>query len=464
MVPYFYRQSLLNRGRVLAILACSALVWGLPIGNLASGQDNTSFSQRTHWNTADEASATFVGRLETSRKPLAFDDQSFSSDDGTPISDVEVPMLFPEGVVRQPYRTIDQVFYDHSRPVPERPGNNPGTSALIPQSTYSYDAREWVEMYPTAARSEWDLFSSNQVTPVFGSSIQRPATNIPTATSDAFPKVANNIRIENTPKTKIDLLPNPAYAKHLEYGDVCGVVVVQSNFPLTEIRSLLDEIALLQRDLNQYMAVPAPKEKIELCLFKDEASYIRFLKAIFPRAPLDRRALYVKEPGKPGVLLVQRTKDFEIDLRHEMTHAIIHASIANVPIWLDEGLAKYFEPALEERSAMNPYLRPTRFNARIGVVPSLSRLEKLEFIGEMGTREYRDSWAWVHFLIHHSPETHRLLAGYLQLLATLPESASGSKRKVEIPPLSLYLEDVVQQPREKFLEHFKNWAVTNKDE
>jgi len=234
---------------------------------------------------------------------------------------------------------------------------------------------------------------------------------------------------------------------------------------LTEIKTLLYEIELLQRDLNQYMAVPVPKDKIELCLFKDETSYLRFLKDVFPKAPLDRRALYVKETGKPGTLLVQRTKDFEVDLRHEMTHAIIHASIANVPIWLDEGLAKYFEPPSEERASQNPYLKNVRWNVKFGVVPSLARLEKLEFIGEMGSREYRDSWSWVHFLIHHSRQSHRLLAGYLQLLATLPEQPSDVKKneKTEIPSISPYITDLVKEPKEKYLQHFRTWAVESKN-
>ena len=31
------------------------------------------------------------------------------------------------------------------------------------------------------------------------------------------------------------------------------------------------------------------------------------------------------------------------DLRHELTHAILHSVLKDVPLWLDEGLAEYFE-------------------------------------------------------------------------------------------------------------------------
>jgi hypothetical protein len=188
-----------------------------------------------------------------------------------------------------------------------------------------------------------------------------------------------------------------------------------------------------------------------LFLFKDEDSYKRFLKEFFPKAPLDRRALFVKLNNKPGTLMVQKSKNFEIDLRHEMTHAIIHASIPAVPIWLDEGLAKYFELPLHDRAGKNPYMTQVRWNARMGSIPSLERLAKMQTIDDMGASEYRDSWAWTHFMIHRSPGTHQLLAAYLQMLAKLPEEkGTGSK----VPSLKLYLDDIMTNQRKEFKEHF----------
>ena len=445
-----------RRGLLLILWVVLSVLFS---GNIGFCQDgSTSFSRQPSWN-AGEPSATFVIRPDQKRRMDAYDEQPFPSENGGPVA--LSPLEGSAASLQQPYRSIDQAFHDAPR---RWMPSHFETASLVPQLTYSFDSREWVERYPEALRYDHDAFSSGHVSPV-GASLRESLFSVETV--PAAPMVAHNVRVSSTEKREpIDLTPNPVYAKHLKHADVCGVVVVQSNFPLTEIRTLLHEIELLQRDLNQYMAVPAPKEKIELSLFKDEASYIRFLKDVFPKAPLDRRALYIKETGKPGVLLVQRTKDFEIDLRHEMTHAVIHASIANVPIWLDEGLAKYFEQAPDERSAKNPYLKYVRFHAKFGAVPSLSRLEKLELIGEMGSREYRDSWSWVHFLIHHSPQTHRLLAGYLQLLASLPEQPSDARRKdkIQIPPLGQYITDVVKDPKGKYLEHFRTWAVDARNE
>ncbi len=243
----------------------------------------------------------------------------------------------------------------------------------------------------------------------------------------------------------------PSFSKRLPYSQVCGVVVCQSDTPLSGLQSTVDEITQLQVDLKKYLAIPEANQKIELCVFSTEKAYRSFLEHEFPGAPKDRRALYVKKDG-PGIVLLQRTDDFEIDLRHEMTHAIIHASIESVPIWLDEGLAKYFEPRPEERAFHNPYLGKVRFAARFGSVPSLERLEKLENISEMDDiREYRESWAWIHYLLHGSPQTHRLLAGYLQLLA----QADGKK---PLPKLAPLLRKTVNGPVADYKRHYKSWA------
>lgn len=353
---------------------------------------------------------------------------------------------------------------DSARSPAPLPGQSASSGVKPTLPSYSFDSREWAEYYPgsreTAPHEKENPhpFSSSDLSPVAGMG-RKAGEDLSGALRVA--SVPRTPWEESTPLPAIDL--SPSYTKHLKYHDVCGVVVVQADFPLTEIGAILLEIEQLQRDLNLYMGVPAPREKIELCLFKDEKSYLKFLKDYFPKAPRDRRALYIKLNREPGTLLVQRTGDFEIDLRHEMTHAIVHASIPVVPIWLDEGLAKYFELPCGERSANSPYLKTVRRNVRFGAYPTLHRLERLKDIGDMGGREYRDSWSWVHFMIHDSPDTHRLLAGYLKLLATLPQDGvpndSAKQDTVDIPPLSLYLEDIMKNPRGKFREHFSSWAV-----
>lgn len=249
-----------------------------------------------------------------------------------------------------------------------------------------------------------------------------------------------------------------AFSRHLRYSQVCGVVNCRSDVPLSEMQTIVREIEQLQNDLKRYLLIPPANETIELCVFSNDAAYVKFLEAEFPDAPWDRRALYIKKDG-PGIVLLQKSKDFEIDLRHEMTHAIIHASIETVPIWLDEGLAKYFEIKPEDRPFDNPYLAKVRRNSRFGLVPSLERLEKLKYVDEMDVREYRESWAWVHFMIHHSPQTHQLLARYLQVLAgnSVTEKTDTNEKKT-FPKLSPMLRAALQNPSTEYKKHYKIWT------
>ena len=371
--------------------------------------------------------------------------------------------------------------------------------------SYSFDARDWVEYYPHQQEIRQPEDRDETLRTIQTTSLHAPTTHMTTQ----YPTVSQSHDNENSgennhwdgqatriasireeihrlqqnhtsstpvpsaevlthgkPPSTIDL--TPSYQRLLPHVQTCEVVVVQANFPLTEIATILDEINQLQHDLTRYIGVPVAKEKIELCLFKDEKSYMDFLKEYFPRAPRDRRALYIKLDKKPGTLMVQKSKDFEVDLRHEMTHAIIHASIPRIPIWLDEGLAKYFEVPPQDRENNHPYMMQIRRNARLGTIPSLANLTKLETIDDMGTKEYRDSWAWTHFLIRRSPETHRLLAAYLQMLANLPEESARAdsqsigivsvftekRQRSSIPSLKLYLDDIMPNQRESFREHF----------
>ncbi|MBQ8362628.1 MAG: hypothetical protein IJX36_01715, partial [Thermoguttaceae bacterium] len=189
---------------------------------------------------------------------------------------------------------------------------------------------------------------------------------------------------------------SPSFSKFLPYSVALGKVVCESNFPLEETAGLQAEIVQLQNDLVGYLGVPESTEKISLCLFRDRTSYIAFICEYFPGAPTDRPALYVKEPGKPGVLMVRRDEKTILNVRHEMVHAYLNAALRNVPIWIDEGLAKYFETAPGERGFRNPFLEKVENDATsfFASPPSLSRLEKLTRVDQMRIREYRESWAW----------------------------------------------------------------------
>ena len=482
------------------------------LASLRFWERNRSSSPQRQSTVPGQEAAQPIGRHDVPARPS---DNSVTPRPATPIPETQ---RFAPGP--PPIRHDERRTSLGNAPLPEwsanfsdpNEGEPPTAQATIVPSmpshvSYSFDTRDWVESFPHQREPQESTLAAIQATslhmpipPTHAPPTQTPhrnertsdgnassdwdgyATRIATITS--IRDEINRLQFDHTvgvqapsvvppsavipvEKPQIDL--TPSYQRRLPHVQTCGVVVVQANFPLTEIAAILDEIYMLQHDLTRYIGVPAPQEKIELCLFNDERSYLEFLREFFPRAPRDRRALYIKLDNKPGTLLVQKSKDFEVDLRHEMTHAIIHASISRVPIWLDEGLAKYFEIPREERANNHSYMAIVRRNAWFGNVPSLDRLARLETIDDMGAKEYRDAWAWTHFLIHRSPETHRLLAAYLQMLANLPEESARidsrsylglvdvfteGRRQPPIPSLKLYLDDIMSNQRKSFQEHF----------
>ena len=203
----------------------------------------------------------------------------------------------------------------------------------------------------------------------------------------------------------------PSPAQDWTDARVAGPFVCRANFRLTGIDSLFAELAQLQDDLIRALGIRPASEAVEIYLFRDPSSYRQYLTQHFPQVPY-RRALFIKSAG-PGMVFAHRGGQFEVDLRHECTHALIHAALPMVPLWLDEGIAEYFELAPGKRAFDNPHLSGVRWGARFGIVPRMSTLEKKNDIAQMGSSEYRNAWAWVHFMLHGPPEARDELARFL---------------------------------------------------
>ena len=221
--------------------------------------------------------------------------------------------------------------------------------------------------------------------------------------------------------------------------------ICRAEFSLAEYDGLFRQLHRIQNDLVRCLGIPPATEAIELYLFRDKDSYARYVKQYLPGVPY-RRALFVKADG-PGRVYAYRSRDFEIDVRHECTHALLHGALPMVPLWLDEGLAEYFEVPAEQRAFDNPHLGSLRWNVRLGLVPRLSDLETMHDLSEMGKAEYRSSWAWVHFILHGSREAHAELVRYLRDIQRRTPPGTMSERLTQRVP----------QAQKQFAAHFKGW-------
>jgi hypothetical protein len=205
-----------------------------------------------------------------------------------------------------------------------------------------------------------------------------------------------------------------------------GPFLCHADFSLADQQSLLDELANLQRDLTTVLGARESRESVHLFLFQTKASYQAYLQQYFPKVPY-RRALFIKARG-PGMVFAYRGDDFEIDVRHECTHALLHAWLPSVPLWLDEGLAEYFEVRHDRRAGQHPHLAAVQALVAAGDLPRLEVLEQLAAIDEMGRDEYRDAWAWVHFAVHGPAAANKELTRYLADVAAGGEVGQFSDR------------------------------------
>ncbi len=222
-----------------------------------------------------------------------------------------------------------------------------------------------------------------------------------------------------------------------------GQFFCHADFELSSHQALLDEMSQLQQDLTSLLGAPAPREHVHFFLFKEKETYQAYLKQYFPRVPY-RRALFIKARG-PGMVFAFRGTDFDIDVRHECTHALLHAWLPALPLWLDEGLAEYFEVRRAQRSRQHPHHALVQAAIKIGQPPRLEELESLTTVEEMGRDEYRDAWAWAHFLLNGPAE------GREELMRYLSEAQDGT----DVGPLSLRLRRRIPDLHRRLAEHFQ---------
>ena len=190
-----------------------------------------------------------------------------------------------------------------------------------------------------------------------------------------------------------------------------GRFQLYANFSLDGSEQLVAELQRLERDMATALGLKTTREPVHLILFRDRASYDRYMEHYFRGAPA-RRALFIKG-STPGWVFAYQNADYAIDLRHETAHALLHGELPDVPLWLDEGLAEYYEVTADRRVHGNPYLSTTKWEAWLLRVPSLGKLESLQDVSRMSRADYRAAWSWVHFMLHGPQDAQRVLAEYL---------------------------------------------------
>jgi hypothetical protein len=218
-----------------------------------------------------------------------------------------------------------------------------------------------------------------------------------------------------------------------------------SDKPLDDIDAIIAEIKSLPNQLASTIHVKPNAELIHVVVMNSEEKFQRYIRHYFPTAPI-RRALFIKDRG-PGIVFTHRHAEMLIDLRHECTHALLQDQLPNLPLWMDEGIAEYFEVSNSQNYCNRTHLESIRWQTRLGYVPSITDLGRLDDVGHMAADDYRDSWAWIHFLMHHSEASKSALIEYLHDLQRGATAGVFAHR----------LQRAVPNWRDAFINHFQQF-------
>ena len=227
-----------------------------------------------------------------------------------------------------------------------------------------------------------------------------------------------------------------------------GPYIICTNDRLEVDAPVVRQLQSLEKQVQDTLGlkVDPGEHPVEVYILDDRKSFDHFLTFYYPDLP-HRRAFFLAN-GNQRVVYTFFGDRLEEDIRHEATHALLHVAIGDIPLWLDEGLAEYFEgPA--DRKGLNPeHVARLPGDLAAGWAPDLARLESLRSVRQMTPRDYRESWAWVHYFLNEGQSQKAALLSYLGDLKNSPEPRpiSGRLEGPTAPPMLAHLAKVKDAP------------------
>jgi hypothetical protein len=232
-----------------------------------------------------------------------------------------------------------------------------------------------------------------------------------------------------------------------------------SDFEVKHDLPIFRELANLRDQVYKELQLQSAEAVVQVYIFEDRDKYETFMRGRYPDLP-KRRAFFVAQPRSVGGL--HDTEDLLVytywgdriqeDLRHELTHALLHSVLKDVPLWLDEGLAEYFEVPPDWKGINYQHLNQIRrVSTNAGFKPDLARLEQMVQVQQMTPAEYREAWAWVHLMLRGRADAKAVLTEYLQTLRSNPNPGLLAPR----------LSAVYPNPESTLVEYITQLEATN---
>lgn len=203
-------------------------------------------------------------------------------------------------------------------------------------------------------------------------------------------------------------MPEPGKGSPGRYVVRASQYTFTTDFEIERNDPLIVEMERLREKMVETLGIIPPSAPIRVVIFDDRDRYLTFLKSYFPELP-DRRAFFIQEGEDQRTVFAVKGDRLQADLRHEVAHALLHGAGCRIPLWLDEGLAEYFESCELPASVHTGHVQKLVLARGEGWKPSLQRLESIIDLWQMKPADYRESWLWVHYCLHSTQENRQAL-------------------------------------------------------
>lgn len=224
-------------------------------------------------------------------------------------------------------------------------------------------------------------------------------------------------------------------------------LVIRSDFHIPSQHRLVEELALKRMDMSDQLKLPLSNEPINVYVFKKKNDFRAYMDREHSEFP-NRRAFFVKNDTTMKIYAYWGDKIGE-DLRHEAAHGYLHSVIPNLPLWLDEGIAEYYECPRGSHGFNREHVYLLNESFRRGDwAPNLSELQAIEDPVEMNQLQYAESWLWVHFLLENENGDEQVLQDQLARLRMSAESE----------PLTKFVDKKINDKDVAVIEHLKTLA------
>ena len=163
------------------------------------------------------------------------------------------------------------------------------------------------------------------------------------------------------------------------------------------------------------------RQRFKVYVFSGEAEYQRYLKDLTGRPAPGSAGCYFP---KLKHLLIWNTDETQMlyTIRHEGFHQYFDRVVMTPPLWLNEGLAEYYEQAKsgtwQKGTSRKDHIALLKQRG-VYDLKGFIHMDPQQFYADI-SKSYAQSWAVVRFLRHSSPENRKLFKRLIETMKTKP--------------------------------------------